>query len=109
MAKIKELVIRFTQSTSGDVVANRVRIHAADTAPDYATPYDEVRPPPAADADGFTRIPLANVPKAAGLSGRYDVGITAVDAAGNESDFLDIDSVPFDLDPPRPPTAGSVE
>jgi hypothetical protein len=108
MAKIKELVIRFTQSASDDVVANRVRIHPANSTPDYATPYDEL-PKAAPDADGFTRIPLANVPKAKGLDGSYDVAITAVDGVGNESDFLDIDNATFDLDPPLAPTGGSVE
>lgn len=109
MSQIKALVIRFTQSPSSDVVANRIRIHPANSVPDYSTPFDEIRPVPQVDADGFTRIPLANVPKAAGLEGSYDVAITAVDGAGNESDFLDIDNATFDLDPPAAPTAGSVE
>lgn len=109
MSQIKELFIRFTQSTSPDVAGNRVRIHPANSDPSYDTPFDEIKPAPSPDADGFTRIPLVNVAKAAGLEGSYDVGVTAIDATGNESDFLDIDNATFDLSAPLPPTDGSVE
>lgn len=109
MSLIKEVVIRFTQSVAADLAANRIRIHPANSVPSYSTPFDEIRPIPAPDADGFTRIPLANVPKANGLEGQFDVAITAVDTTGNESDFLDIDNATFDLSPPDAPTGGSVE
>lgn len=108
MALVKELVVRFRQSASPDIVSNRFRVRPANTPAAYDTPFDDV-PVPAADADGFTRVPLANVPAAAGLEGRYDVHVTAVDGAGNESDFLEIDNQLFDLSPPLPPTDGSVE
>lgn len=107
MALIKSVVIRFKQSTSPDTVANRVRIHPANSVPDYATAYDQVTKP-TPDADGYSRIPLANVPKATGLEGKFDVAITAVDAVGNESDFLDIDNQTFDLSPPLAPSDGSL-
>lgn len=108
MSHIKELVVRFKQSTAADVVANRVYIHAPNTPFDASNAFDEV-PKPAADADGFTRIPFANLPKAAGLEGQYDVDVTAVDARGNESDPLELDNQTFDLSPPDAPTDGAVE
>ncbi len=101
--------IKFKQSTSTDVVKNRVRLHAANTAPDKATPYDEVaKPTPAADGYSYIDITDANLPKFAGKEGRFDIAITAVDAVGNESPFLDIDNALIDLGPPVAPTDGSV-
>ena len=108
MAKIKELVLRFKQSPSTDVVKNRIRVRPANTVAEYDTPFDDVVAP-VADADGFTRIPLANVPATNGLEGQYDLHVTAVDGAGNESDFLEVDNQTFDLSPPDAPTEGSVE
>ncbi|MFO7306692.1 MAG: hypothetical protein C0P74_014370 [Gammaproteobacteria bacterium] len=108
MAKVKDIVVRFRQSVSPDVVVNRIRVRPANTPAAYDTPYDDVTPPPP-DADGYTRIPAANIPSFAGLEGQFDVHITAVDARGNESDFLEIDNQTFDLSPPEAPTDGSIE
>jgi len=99
--------IKFKQPPDADIVANRVRFHAANTQPDLATPYDEVPVTPP-DADGFTYIVVGSLPKAANLDGEYDVAITAVDDAGQEGAFLDIDAVDFDFVPPGAPTDGSV-
>lgn len=109
MALIREIVVRFRQSVSADVAANRIRVRPANTPPEYDEPFDEIRPPPAPDADGFTRIPAANIPQMAGLEGQYDVHVTAVDGRGNESDFLEIDNQTFDLSPPEAPTDGATE
>lgn len=108
MALVKEIVIRFRQSTSTDVVKNRIRVRPANTPGAYDSPFDDVSPP-TPDADGYTRIPAANVPQMAGLEGKYDVHVTAVDARGNESDFLEIDNQTFDLSPPAAPTDGASE
>lgn len=108
MALVKEIVVRFRQSTAADVVANRIRVRPANTPAEYDSPFDEL-PKPAADNDGFTRIPAANIPSMQGLEGQYDVHITAVDSRGNESDFLEIDNQLFDLSPPDAPTDGAVE
>jgi len=108
MAQVKELVIRFRQSESADVVSNRIRIRPANSPAQYDAPFNDI-PKPTADADGFTRIPLANVPAAAGLDGQYDIHITALDEVGNESDFLEIDNQTFDISPPAAPTDGSLE
>jgi hypothetical protein len=106
MAKIKELVLRFKNQT--DAAKNAIRVRPANTPAEYDTPVD-VLTAPTPDADGFSRIPLANIPQAAGLEGQFDIHVTAVDAAGNESDFLEIDNQTFDLSPPDAPTEGSVE
>lgn len=99
--------IRFKQSESEDVVANRVRFQPANSTPDLAVPYDEVAKPTPGE-DGYTTIALSDLPSAASLDGLYDVHVTAVDDAGTESPFLEIDSVDFDMAPPTAPTDGSV-
>lgn len=106
MAKVKELVLRFRNPS--DAVKNNIRVRPANTPADYDLPFDTLDAP-AADADGFTRIPLANIPSAAGIEGTYDIHVTALDAAGNESDFLEIDNQTFDISPPDAPTDGAVE
>lgn len=108
MSLVKEVVVRFRQSDSADVVSNRIRVRPANTPAEYDSPFDDV-PKPAADADGYTRIPAANIPAMQGLEGQYDVHITAVDGRGNESDFLEIDNQTFDLSPPNAPTDGATE
>jgi hypothetical protein len=93
---------------SPQAFVNRVRIRPANTTAAYDTPFHDV-PAPTVDADGYSRIPLANIPQAANLEGQYDVHVTALDARGNESDFLEIDNQTFDLSPPEAPTDGSIE
>lgn len=106
MAKVKELVLRFKNPT--DAVKNNIRVRPANTPADYDDPVDTL-PAPTADADGFSRIPLVNIPQAAGKEGVYDIHITALDQAGNESDFLEVDNQTFDISPPDAPTDGAVE
>lgn len=108
MAQIRDIVVRFRQSTSADVVGNRIRVRPANTPAAYDPPF-EFAPLRAADADGFTRLPASEVSSFDGLEGQYDVHITAVDGVGNESDFLEIDNQTFDLSPPEAPTDGSLE
>lgn len=108
MSLIKEVVVRFKPGTATDIVSHRIRVRPANTVAAYDTPFDDVAAA-TPDADGFCRIPAANVPSMVGLSGQFDVHITEVDARGNESDFLEIDNQTFDLSPPDAPTEGSLE
>lgn len=104
----KPIVLRFKQSTSPDVVKNRVRIRPANTAPLYDSPFDEVAKATPA-ADGYTRITLSDLPSVKGIEGKFDIHLTAVDGVGLESNFLEIDNQTFDLSPPLPPTDGKLE
>jgi hypothetical protein len=105
MARIKELTLRFRNPA--DAVRNAIRVRPANTPAAYDAPVDTLTAP-TPDADGYSRIPLANIPQAAGLEGTYDIHVTALDAAGNESDFLEVDNQVFDLSPPEAPTDGSI-
>lgn len=109
MSQVKEVVIRFRQSSSPDVVANRVYVLPANSPHDPAAPFDEIRPPPAPNSDGYTRIAAADVSRMQGIEGQFDVHVTALDARGNESDPLEIDNQTFDLSPPEAPTDGATE
>jgi len=100
--------LRFRQSPDADVVANRIRIRPANTPAAKDTPYDDV-PAPTPDEDGYSRILLDDLPQAQGLDGRYDVHLTALDDAGNESPFLEVDDHVFDFVPPAAPTDGTIE
>lgn len=101
-------VLRFKQATAADVVKNRIRIRPANTVAEYDEPYEDVAKKEA-DADGYTRIPLKDLASAAALDGTYDFHVTAVDDAGRESTFLEVDNVTFDLAPPDAPTDGAIE
>ena len=101
-------ILRFKQSVSPDVVANRVRIRPANTPAQKDSPYEDVAKPPV-DTDGFSRIALDHLTQAQGLDGRYDVHLTAIDEAGHESPFLEVDNQVFDFVPPEAPTEGTVE
>jgi hypothetical protein len=107
MAKVVSPKIKFHHS-GVDVASIRVRLSVAESVPDYNTAYDEVPLPPQ-DADGFRRIALSSLPKVVGKEGTFDVDLTAVDVAGNESDFLQINSANFDLSPPEAPTDGALD
>jgi hypothetical protein len=107
MARVTSPNIRFRQSPAPDVVSNRVRVRPANTVAAYDTPFQDV-PKPVPGADGYTLIPVASITALTGVEGRRDVHVTAVDANGNESDFLEIDNVLFDLSPPAAPTDGSI-
>jgi hypothetical protein len=101
--------IRFKQSDAADVVLNRVRILPDGTLFDRALPYDEVLASTLTpDAQGYVEIRLGDLPKAAGLDGRYDTFVTAVDDAGGESPPLEIADQDFDFEPPAAPTDGSI-
>lgn len=108
MSFIKSRVLKFVPSISTDVVAHRIRIVLDGTAfaaslPFVDVAYTSVTPRVQIAIDLAT---LANAPKA---NGTYDVYVTAIDAAGNESDPMAIANTVFDFTPPMAPTAGVIE
>jgi hypothetical protein len=83
-------------------------IYFAPTAPGpsftYDSPHADVGVPPK-DADGKHVVYFKDVPALAALpEGAYDFAVTAYDAAGNESDFTEVENVPLDLTAPEPVT-----
>jgi hypothetical protein len=107
MSLVKDPIVRFRQSTSADVVSNRIRVRPANTGAAYDAPFQDF-PKPAPGTDGYSRIPVSSITAMTGVEGRRDIHITALDSVGNESDFLEIDNQLFDVAPPAAPTDGSV-
>lgn len=106
---IAPLIMRFKQSTSGDVEGNRFRITDAGVPPSYADEYDDISPAVPADPDGFSRVDVGSLQIAAGLDGVYDVHVTAYDERKQESAFLTVPDGNFDFSPPSAPTDGGFE
>lgn len=102
MAQVVTPRIKFRPPASADVTRYRLRQVA-----EYTAGFVEVPEPPT-DADGFARIPVSSIGFLAGVEGDVTIYLTAVDAVGNESDFLAI-SGPLDVSPPAAPTAGEIE
>lgn len=102
MAKVIKKRIKFIPSDGVDVVSHRVYVAPDPDELNYASPMVEVAMP--ADSvvvpDDFPGFPLRDV--------QYQVGVTAVDDVGNESDMA-IVTAPFDFDAPSAPTGVVIE
>ena len=106
MAKIREVRIRFKPSGSPDVTNYNLYYCDAGAGLDYDSSVVDLGKPQV-DADGYMRVDIA----ALGIfsDGRYDIGITSVDDAGNESSMTMLRDVPFDFVAPDAPTDLAVE
>lgn len=95
MALVNKMIMRFGASDSPDVIGYKLYIEAAPNEVTY-------------DSESFdlglaTEVNLATLPGMGTKDGVYNVGITAVDDAGNESAMSRVDNVPFDFAAPNPP------
>lgn len=106
MSKIVSRVLSFLPSAGA--ASYNIYKHGAASEPAYTDPHVNV-PPPVPGTDGRVSVDLVTLDLFKAFEGTVDVGVTALDAAGNESDFMDIDSVVFDFSPPQAPTAGRVD
>lgn len=93
--KVKNVTLSFPASGSLDVVGYRLYI---ETAPNLIT-YNS----PSFDLGDVTSIDLATLPGITTTDGVYNLGISAVDDAGNESSFSLISDVPLDFLAPDAP------
>ena len=102
MAKVIKKRIKFIPSTGEDVVAHRIYVAPEPDELNYASLFVEVQMP--ADSvivpDEFPGFPMRDV--------IYNVGITALDDVGNESDMTMI-TAPFDFAAPPAPTGVEIE
>lgn len=65
---------------------------------------------PTAQSDGFIHIELNTIPELQTLDGEYDLGVAAIDDAGNVSPLLTqgIANISLDFLAPSPPSEASV-
>jgi len=94
MSKIVEKTLSFPPSSSPDVVGYKLYFEEAPTEVTYNSPHIDV---------SGTSVALHEVPEFANFDSVYNIGVSAVDDAGNESNFSLMSDVPFDLFPPEPP------
>lgn len=102
MAKIASKVLWW--STVEDASKYRIRFTPDGPVPAdvYALNYDEL-------IDGGTaeqEVDISTLSTMPATEGVYDIYVTAVDEAGNESDALAIEDAVLDFRPPAAPTLG---
>jgi hypothetical protein len=100
MAKLKPAILRFPKSGSPDVVDYMLYMEPEGTPVTYDSPSYSIG---TNEVAGYIVVDLAQVPGMTTLDGVYDIGVAAVDDAGNESSMSTKDSVPLDFTPPDPP------
>lgn len=114
MAKLNTKTLHFNPSESIDTTEYRIRIAAFGTAFSYDLAFSSVPAPkaiagsPAIATPAKIDVDIGSLSVAPRTSGSFEVFVTAVDAAGNESDALVISGAKFDFVAPAAPTAGSI-
>ena len=98
MTKIVQRKLVWQASPAADVVAYKVYYGPHDTVFDYTQPFVEVPAP-------TTELSISADPVLSALpEGEYDFAVTALDDAGNESNFAEVENVPLDVEAPAAPT-----
>ena len=116
MSLVKGTILAITPSTSPDVTGYKLYMvdeslplaRDENGAVPGAQVFDLVDPEPD-EGDGQMRWDLAKLPGMTTNDGVYNLGVAAVDDAGNESSFLEILGVPLDFVAPNAPTNGAIE
>jgi hypothetical protein len=105
--------LKFKPSGSPDVVNYNLYYKAhEDTVPldkDNAIAVVDLGKP-AADVDSFIHVELNAITQLSGLDGLYDLGVAAIDDAGNASPLLvqGLANISLDFLAPSPPSEASV-
>ncbi len=95
MAKIKNVNINFPASSSPDVVGYKLYIQAIPDAVNYDSEFF--------DLGNSTSVDLSVLPGMADKDGGFNVAVTAIDDAGNESDMSVVSEVVLDFAAPDAP------
>ena len=95
MSKVKKATISFAPSGSPDVVGYKLYMTQAPDAVDYNVQ--------SFDLGNATEIDLSTLPGMTTMDGVYNIGVTAVDDAGNESSMQILEGVALDFVAPDPP------
>ena len=93
MSKIKEVTLSFPPSEALDVVGYKLYIEE--------TPNEVTHDSTFYDIGNNTTVNLNEI--MSDIDGVYNIGVVAVDDAGNESDFSLVGDVPLDFIPPQAP------
>lgn len=94
MSKVLSTKLSFPPSESPDVVGYKLYVQPA---PDPVT-YDS----PSFDLGNKTEVFISTLPGLDQVEGVYNLGVTAVDEAGNEADIKFLEGVSLDFFAPAP-------
>lgn len=95
MPKVKTVKISFPPSGSPDVAGYRLYMSESPAPVDYACP--------SWDLGSNTSVDLSTLDGMTTRDGTYNLGIVAVDGAGNESSMSILEGVALDFVAPDPP------
>lgn len=97
MAKLVTKTLRFPGSDSADVAGYKLYIVDTATPLNYSSP--------SMDLGNVLEVDLSTLSIVAGKEGVYDLGVSAYDSVGNESDMSVASAVPLDFIAPNAPGA----
>jgi len=108
MAQVQSMQLRFDRSDSPDVTGYRLYYAQAPEQPNYDSSWIDLGNGEDPDSEQMV-IDLATLDGMTTLDGIYNLGITALDDAGNKSSMERLNEVPFDFLAPNPPTNASID
>ncbi len=94
MSKVLNTKLTFSPSESEDVVGYKLYLQEAPNPVTYDSP--------SFDLGNKTEIYISTLPGLEQVDGVYNLGVSAVDDAGNEADLQIIEGVPLDFLAPAP-------
>ena len=101
MAKVKSAILKFDPSDSPDVVGYKLYMEQSPLVVSYDSQ--------SYDLGNNTEVDLSTIPDMTTRDGVYNLGISAVDDAGNESSMSLMNDVPLDFLAPNPPGEITIE
>jgi len=96
MALVKKAMLSFPASDSPDVVGYKLYMETAPTEVTYESPVFDL-------GNNTTNIDLSELPGMTTTDGVYNLGVVAVDDAGNESSMSLAANIPLDFLAPDSP------
>jgi hypothetical protein len=102
MAKVRSVTLKAKPSGSPDVVSYNLYYVDTGNVLDHNSPKIDLGMPAVNPDDGKMHIDVSTL--GVFTDDRYDIGMTAVDDAGNESEMVKKLDVPFDFVAPDAPT-----
>jgi len=105
----KKMILRFTPSGSSDIVGYYLYYAEESLVLSHSSPRVSLGKPPV-NPNGQIEVDINSLDFEGSIDGHYNLGITAVDDAGNESALLvtGLEDVALDFVAPDPPTNASI-
>jgi len=104
MAKLKSATLKFPASGSPDVQGYRMYVEPEGIPVTYdSSAFDLGKNEVMEGEVTYIVTDLSGIPGLTTKDGIYNIGVVAVDDAGNESSMSTLDSVPLDFMAPDPP------